>query len=108
MRRPSAQRRREWDSNSRWACTHAGFQDRCLKPLGHPSSYENQVVTDLTLLPILPFATGLPPEPGRMCSCRPRLGKRRFHDLGRAIVGVFEEMSVNAERDRGRAVAKPP
>ncbi len=27
-----------WDSNPRWACTHAGFQDRCLKPLGHPSN----------------------------------------------------------------------
>src|SRR5215218_611063 len=26
-----------WDSNPRWACTHGGFQDRCLKPLGHPS-----------------------------------------------------------------------
>src|SRR5262245_37344424 len=26
-----------WDSNPRYACTHAGFQDRCLKPLGHPS-----------------------------------------------------------------------
>src|SRR5580704_1427849 len=26
-----------WDSNPRCACTHAGFQDRCLKPLGHPS-----------------------------------------------------------------------
>jgi hypothetical protein len=25
------------DSNPRWARTHAGFQDRCLKPLGHPS-----------------------------------------------------------------------
>ena len=30
--------RRGWDSNPRWAFTHAGFQDRCLKPLGHPSS----------------------------------------------------------------------
>ena len=30
--------RKRWDSNPRWACTHAGFQDRCLKPLGHPSS----------------------------------------------------------------------
>jgi hypothetical protein len=29
--------RRGWDSNPRWAFTHAGFQDRCLKPLGHPS-----------------------------------------------------------------------
>jgi hypothetical protein len=27
-----------WDSNPREACTPAGFQDRCLKPLGHPSN----------------------------------------------------------------------
>ena len=27
-----------WDSNPRKACTFGGFQDRCLKPLGHPSS----------------------------------------------------------------------
>ncbi|CVI16864.1 hypothetical protein AGR1A_Cc30301 [Agrobacterium fabacearum CFBP 5771] len=26
-----------WDSNPRYALTHAGFQDRFLKPLGHPS-----------------------------------------------------------------------
>ena len=26
-----------WDSNPRGACTPAGFQDRCLNPLGHPS-----------------------------------------------------------------------
>ena len=30
--------RRGWDSNPRYAFTHAGFQDRCLKPLGHPSA----------------------------------------------------------------------
>ena len=30
--------RREWDSNPRWYCYHAGFQDRCLKPLGHLSA----------------------------------------------------------------------
>jgi hypothetical protein len=29
-----------WDSNPRWAFTHGGFQDRCLKPLGHPSGIE--------------------------------------------------------------------
>jgi cell division protease FtsH len=29
--------RRRWDSNPRYALTHAGFQDRCLKPLGHSS-----------------------------------------------------------------------
>src|SRR5689334_20691537 len=26
-----------WDSNPRGICIPAGFQDRCLKPLGHPS-----------------------------------------------------------------------
>ena len=26
-----------WDSNPRYAFAHGGFQDRCLKPLGHPS-----------------------------------------------------------------------
>ena len=30
--------RRGWDSNPRWSCPHGGFQDRCLKPLGHPSA----------------------------------------------------------------------
>ena len=30
-------RRMGWDSNPRYAYTHGGFQDRCLKPLGHPS-----------------------------------------------------------------------
>ncbi len=29
--------RKGWDSNPRRACTLGGFQDRCLKPLGHPS-----------------------------------------------------------------------
>ena len=29
--------RRGWDSNPRYARAHAGFQDRCLKPLGHLS-----------------------------------------------------------------------
>jgi hypothetical protein len=29
--------RMRWDSNPRYACTYGGFQDRCLKPLGHPS-----------------------------------------------------------------------
>lgn len=26
-----------WDSNPRYGLPHAGFQDRCLQPLGHPS-----------------------------------------------------------------------
>ena len=30
--------RKGWDSNPRVSCPTAGFQDRCLQPLGHPSS----------------------------------------------------------------------
>jgi hypothetical protein len=31
-----------WDSNPRYPCGHAGFQDRCLKPLGHPSDFAGE------------------------------------------------------------------
>ena len=37
--------RRGWDSNPRYSRLHAGFQDRCLKPLGHPSKKDAQVFT---------------------------------------------------------------
>jgi hypothetical protein len=36
--------RTEWDSNPRESCPSAGFQDRCLKPLGHPSVLRNQIL----------------------------------------------------------------
>jgi hypothetical protein len=32
-----------WDSNPRDAFTPAGFQDRCLKPLGHPSNLMSSI-----------------------------------------------------------------
>src|SRR5262245_35502440 len=38
-----------WDSNPRWARAHAGFQDRCLNPLGHPSKLLIQWVFYLNL-----------------------------------------------------------
>src|SRR5213080_1648347 len=34
-----------WDSNPRGACTPAGFQDRCLQPLGHPSGTASPCLT---------------------------------------------------------------
>ena len=36
-RHRKARERKGWDSNPRYPCGYAGFQDRCLKPLGHPS-----------------------------------------------------------------------
>ena len=43
---PQKQWRKGWDSNPRWACTHGGFQDRCLKPLGHPSGERSMPVDE--------------------------------------------------------------
>ncbi len=37
MERVDRQWRKRWDSNPRTAHTVAGFQDQCLKPLGHTS-----------------------------------------------------------------------
>lgn len=34
--------RRGWDLNPRYACTHAGFQDRCIQPLCHLSRCRNE------------------------------------------------------------------
>ena len=33
-----------WDSNPRGPCGPAGFQDRCLKPLGHPSTFSRRAL----------------------------------------------------------------
>jgi site-specific DNA recombinase len=33
-----------WDSNPRGPCEPAGFQDRCLQPLDHPSVLRNQIL----------------------------------------------------------------
>ena len=41
-----------WDSNPRYPCGHAGFQDRCLKPLGHPS----KLLTSLAIISVPPSA----------------------------------------------------
>ena len=38
-----------WDSNPRVTCATAGFQDRCLKPLGHPSLPLTSLRIDMAL-----------------------------------------------------------
>ena len=43
-----------WDSNPRCAFTHGGFQDRCLKPLGHPSDSPPYHETAPRRLPLAP------------------------------------------------------
>ena len=67
-----------WDSNPRYACTYGGFQDRCLKPLGHPSeaggryrhapaistpvSCDHVRALSLTLPPLSLYRCPTPPE----------------------------------------------
>ncbi len=37
--------RRGWDSNPRYPSRYGDFQDRCLKPLGHPSTIHKNLIT---------------------------------------------------------------
>src|SRR6266436_8800719 len=62
-----------WDSNPRGACTPAGFQDRCLQPLGHPSLLNNQILNTDASRPESAFAGGFPPARSQIavrCSYR--------------------------------------
>jgi hypothetical protein len=56
-----------WDSNPRWACTHGGFQDRCLKPLGHPSFVQ--------LLPLSRVGMGRARRAAKLTGALGRLGR---------------------------------
>src|ERR1700680_5125770 len=60
--------RKGWDSNPRYPCRHAGFQDRCLKPLGHPSVLRIQGLSKMPARAIDLIATGLPPPIGDFVS----------------------------------------
>jgi hypothetical protein len=51
-----------WDSNPRWTCAHAGFQDRCLKPLGHPSVVIFQPLRQNALIQFRDIGTELAPK----------------------------------------------
>jgi hypothetical protein len=53
-----------WDSNPRGACTPAGFQDRCLQPLGHPSRVRKQQFTKCLFVEKPSIGTGLAPDAG--------------------------------------------
>ena len=64
--------RREWDSNPRWYRYHAGFQDRCLKPLGHLSKTDSVPSWAGLLGPSL----GL--TPAAMLACGARLRRSKF------------------------------
>ena len=65
-----------WDSNPRYACTHGGFQDRCLKPLGHPSTPLFSYSMASVLSRCLAVARGLRPGWGRSPRPLPRVNRR--------------------------------
>ena len=46
------------DSNPRWTCAHAGFQDRCIQPLCHPSGRPGRACAGLVQPPNHPARVG--------------------------------------------------
>ena len=72
--------RRGWDSNPRYGLPHAGFQDRCLKPLGHPSKiFISFCNLDFRSARLVAFAT----------ISLPNIFRPRFYsDLQRGVNGI--------------------
>ncbi len=98
-----------WDSNPRGTCAPAGFQDRCLKPLGHPSNKLISIV-------VFPIRSGrkraLLPKllPNLSAGGRyPRYSRpKRSVDLGGGIfLHSLGDVRVQVERRRDRRVTEP-
>src|SRR3954471_18523918 len=92
--------RKGWDSNPRYPCRHAGFQDRCLKPLSHPSK-------PLRLFSYLrnekgsksPFATALLPN---VFGASVYGGTQHIVNRGGGItLQIWHQMAVDILRDVG-------
>src|SRR5215469_11216961 len=78
-----------------------GFQDRCLKPLGHPS--KTLIAKAIRRNPNQNkrrFATHLLPF-------NARVGKCHLHDYGRVVLRT-QKMPIDRKRDRWRAMADAP
>src|SRR5580765_2164379 len=93
-----------WDSNPREACAPAGFQDRCLKPLGHPSKvlffrlFLRAVALDMSLC--YPICYPLPVRPYFSTP-------QRRVDLGGAILLHRRgDMRVQIQRDADSRMAE--
>jgi hypothetical protein len=41
-----------------------------------------------------------------LCSVRSQVGEHTFHEFRRSSVGAFDQVAVNRQRDRGRAVSE--
>jgi hypothetical protein len=82
--------RRRWDSNPRYALAHAGFQDRCLRPLGHSSGlrlgYAGAGDSERRVLP---------PSP------REKLRVLGFQTLGDAVVWRQNRRDGSRQRPHG-------
>ncbi len=70
--------RRRWDSNPRYAFTHAGFQDRCIRPLCHSSGSVSCLRPASAILKEIPSQAGA-------ASCR-RWPRDGFAPGGRSCI----------------------
>ncbi len=92
-----------WDSNPRGALTPAGFQDRSLQPLGHPSGFEFNYLPQC----VPPGNPKLAPDwhPG-VSGSFVKSAPARGVDLGRGFgLHVGKSVRVQAEGDRDRGMA---
>src|SRR5215216_225227 len=105
--------RRGWDSNPRWICTHGGFQDRCLKPLGHPSKLLIPSESCIShRCPESCFATALLPFRSEVSSRAVRITastlaaasavtERRLYQLSRQLKSIVDRQFKIEFRDSG-------
>jgi hypothetical protein len=91
--------RKGWDSNPRYPCRHAGFQDRCLKPLGHPSVFAVQRLSRGEGPGKASIAAG---RNYRQLGCRTNL-RARLQGQGAAMVGRLSAGLAECQREQTRA-----
>src|SRR6266576_5157736 len=100
--------RKGWDSNPRYPCRYAGFQDRCLKPLGHPSkplisltetNSEERAKSLLLLKLLLNFF-------GRQRDAPYSRAERQVEPRRRVLLQRANDVRVQIKRDRNRRVSE--
>ena len=90
-----------WDSNPRDGCPPAGFQDRCLQPLGHPSCARiSMQIAEGTAWCKSGIATRLPPYFRSECSQNvvDLFSRPPLHPVGRVAVDVHGDRHAGVAR----------
>ncbi len=90
-----------WDSNPRGALAPAGFQDRCLKPLGHPSGQCFQYISSTPIVTYLELSPKFSP-----CAID-RVPEAVVELFRRRVLRPARDVEACVNRDRDRAMPGP-